>query len=265
MRTKLIVIIGVMILLLTSCSSKGNEDQTVSAGIEIPQHEATETNEYIFKSCSNGVIDYFDAIMWNDISYYFGGETDSGNSQENTKVKKGKELGEISYNLADSACLGYKMKNGDATYLPIGSKVYEVEGYHSDFRLIAGDKLYQTNDNPNATRVSDVYDIEGKVSRISLESTEDGRFISFFSEEATKAFIEEYLQLAYLGVDTLYNTGKGAEAKGVEFLRLHLSDDTSFQIVYMTEENLISPGASGTERMLAIIEEHIQSQKPKNE
>ncbi|MGM0885002.1 MAG: hypothetical protein ACQEXQ_28665 [Bacillota bacterium] len=247
MRIKMMLM--VILLLFTACGSKSYEENQVSEGKETPKQVLLEAKNNV-KDCPDAEIDYIDALMWNDISYdYVGDETFS---KEALKVGKGKEVGEIDYTLSDNACMDYKMKNGDATFLLEGTKVYEVEGYKSTFRLIAGEKLYQSNGNPNAKIVSDVYDIQGKVSKISFESTNDGHQISVFTEEAEKEFIEEYLALEYVGFDEIYKRGKGLGDKGKEFLRIHLDDDTSFRISYWTEENLISPGAVGTDRLKTI-------------
>jgi hypothetical protein len=228
MRIKMTLVV-ILLLLITACGSK---------------------SQYNAKDCPDAEIDYIDALMWNDMKYQYIGE--ESYLKEVPKVGKGKEVGEIDYTLSDNACMGYKMKNGDATFLPKGTKVYEVEGYKSTFRLVAGEKMYQSNDNPKAKTVSDVYDIQGKVSKISFESTNDGHHISDFSEEVEKKFIEEYLALEYVGFDVIYKRGKGLGDKGKEFLRIHLDDGTSFRISYWTEENLISPGAVGTNRLKTI-------------
>lgn len=251
MRIKMTIMV-VLLLLFTACGSKSDEENQDSRSKETPEQVLLETKDYNVKDCPDAEIDYIDALMWNDISYHYVGDEVLITSKEASKVGKGKEVGEIKYTLADNACMGYEMKNGDATFLPKGTKVYEVEGYKSDFRLFAGEKLYQSNGNPKAQTVSDVYDIRGKVSRISFESTNDGHHISDFSEDAVKEFIEEYLALEYVGFDEIYKRGKGLGDKGKVFLRIHLDDDTSFRISYWTEENLIIPGAVGTDKLKTI-------------
>lgn len=247
MRKKVILMIFSLVL-VTACAST-----------EIHQNVLMETNDLKIKECPDADIDYIDALKWNDILYDYVEETVSNTSQDASKVAKGREVGEIGYTLVNNACMGYKMKNGDATFLPIGTKVYEVEGYKPTFRLLAGDKLYQSNGNPEAATVSEVFDIEGRVSKISFESTDDGRHISYFTEEASKEFIEEYLSLKYVGFDEIYKKGKGLGDKGRAFLRIHLDDGTSFRISYWTEENLISPGAVGTDRLKTITLQQVNS------
>ncbi|MBW5447652.1 hypothetical protein GE107_16465 [Cohnella sp. CFH 77786] len=244
MRIKGILMVFLLVL-VAACSSKSVETKDI-------EMKDVETKVPDVKNCPDAEIDYIDAFMWNDINYVHVGETASIPSPDASKVAKGKEVGEIGYTLTGHACMGYQMQNGDATFLPIGTKVYEAAGYKGSFRLLAGDKLYQANGNPKAKTVSDVYDMKGRVSRVSFESTNDGHLISYFSEEASKEFIDEYLALEYIGFDEIYKMGNGLGDEGKEFLRIHLNDGTSFRISYWTKENLISPGAAGTERLKTI-------------
>jgi hypothetical protein len=117
---------------------------------------------------------------------------------------------------------GLQKKNGDATLLPKGTKIYKVKGYAPDFRLIAGDQLYEASHNPKAKILADFYDIEGRVERISLESTADGFHIKDFSREATARFMEELLKLDYVGFDEIYN------------VNLHINSDNLFHIILAT-------------------------------
>ncbi|MFB4162831.1 hypothetical protein ACE1TI_03090 [Alteribacillus sp. JSM 102045] len=79
-------------------------------------------------------------------------------------------MGEVEYQMADNACSNHKMSNGDAAFLPVGIKIYKMKGYDPDFRVIAEDKVYQVEENPEARTIADLYDIEGKVDKISMES-----------------------------------------------------------------------------------------------
>ncbi|WP_052476300.1 hypothetical protein [Cohnella kolymensis] len=251
MMKKFVYLILLIAVCISGCTSRSEPNAASADSVNL--RGVADIQDPKVKHCPDAEIDYIDALMWNDIQYRHIGETDSiFTSQDVSKLVKGKELGEIGYTLADNACMGYKMKSGDATFLPKGTKVYEVVGYKSTFRLLAGEKLYQSDGNPKAHTVSDVYDIEGRVSKISFESTYDGHHLSYFTEEAVSEFIEEYLALEYVGFDEIYKKGKGLGDTGRQFLRIHLDDGTSFRISYWTEENLISPGAAGTDKLKTI-------------
>jgi hypothetical protein len=152
--------------------------------------------------------------------------------------------------LADNACSNHKLRNGDAAFLPIGTEIYELAGYNTDFRVMANEKIYQVNENKNAETISDLYDIEGKVEKISLESTYDGSHISDFNPKQTEGFIEDFLSLEYVGFDKIY---KEIKNDSNTFLRIHLNDGSSFRVSYWLEANALNPGSFGTEKMKGIV------------
>ncbi|MFC0332899.1 hypothetical protein ACFOLF_10780 [Paenibacillus sepulcri] len=67
------------------------------------------------KNCGNATIDYFAAIKFDGRMYIENRDSDSSG------LKPGKKVGEIGYRMADDACLGYQMKDGDATLLQAGT------------------------------------------------------------------------------------------------------------------------------------------------
>jgi hypothetical protein len=212
---------------------------------------------FVLSSCSNigstasdcppnAVIEWIDVLMVNGVKYEGG---DEGLS-EGEAPKKGKKIGEVAYTLADQACLGHKMKNGDAAFLPVGTEIYEIAGYRSNFRVLAGNQVYQVSENNEARTISDLMDIKGKVTKMSLESDYDGSHISDFTEQETADFIEDFLSLEYVGSDNVYKKIKGDRKV---FLRIHLKDGSFFRIVYWLDENVLNVGAVGTERMREIV------------
>ena len=62
--------------------------------------------------------------------------------------------------------------------------------------------------------------------------------------------MEEFLSLEYVGFDSIYDKIKHSNST---LLRIHLNDGTSFRISYWFEENIINPGAFGTEEMKKIM------------
>lgn len=199
----------------------------------------------ISKSCPDGIIEWVDILMLNDVTY----TSDVDGPQIGDNIK-GEKLGEVNYMMADNACSYHKLRNGDAAYLPKGTQIYEYRGYSPDFRVIAGDKVYQVHDNKKAKTISDLYNIHGKVIKISLESSADGRHLLDFEPNETMAFMEEFLSLDYVGFDSVYDRIKHSNST---LLRIHLNDGTSFRISYWFEENIINPGAFGTEEMKKIM------------
>ncbi|MGD7018518.1 hypothetical protein ACQCVC_20820, partial [Bacillus altitudinis] len=89
-------------------------------------------------------------------------------------------------------------------FLPVGTEIYEIAGYRSDFRVLAGNQVYQVSENNKAKILSDLLDIKGKVAKMSLESDYDGSHISDFTEQETTEFIGDFLSLEYVGFNKVF-------------------------------------------------------------
>ncbi|MFC5469327.1 hypothetical protein ACFPPD_11395 [Cohnella suwonensis] len=194
------------------------------------------------KGSCNADIDWVDFLMINNVTYY---QNDDG-TKVITAEQLGKKVGKVSYMLNGHACTDHATKNGDAAFLPIGTVVYALKGYKSEFRVVANNKAYEVKENPNAATMGDLMDIEGKVEIVSLESGQDGSPIGNFSQEASSYFISELLPLSYVGFDAVYEKAK--HEAGI-FLRVHLQDGTSFRMVYYPKANGFTAGAFGTEKL----------------
>ncbi|WP_168123050.1 hypothetical protein [Paenibacillus sp. HB172176] len=199
------------------------------------------------KTCPDAEIDYMDAIYWNDRFY------DAVDQQEEAMLEEGELLGEINYSLMGHACADYRMKNGDATYLSIGTPVYAAGDYDPSFRLMAKGKIYQSGGSSHEGTIEDEMDIAGRITGISYESSEDGEMISAFDDKAVEDFETEYLSLAYLGRGKLHELGLIKHNRSSQFLRIHLNDGTSYRIVYWAGDNAISPDAIATQELKDII------------
>ncbi|OAB44841.1 hypothetical protein [Paenibacillus glacialis] len=192
------------------------------------------------------IIDWVDFLMINNIKYY----QNYDGTKEVTAKQLGDKVGEVSYMLNEHACTDHVEKNGDAAFLPIGTGIYAMKGYKKEFRVIANNKIYEVEDNPNAATMGDLLDINGRVEKVSLESGMDGSPIGDFSLEASSEFIQELLPLSHVGFNTVYEKTK--HGNGI-FLRVHLQDSTSFRIVYYPNANAFTAGAFGTERLKELI------------
>lgn len=198
------------------------------------------------RGCPDGAISWVDTLMINDIVYtgYDEGISDG------EPIEKGSKVGEVNYMLADNACSNHKLKNGDAAFLSIGTEVFEIVGYKPEFRVIANDKVYQVDENEKAKTIAELYDIEGKVANISLESTYDGSHIVDFEKIETEEFIDDFLSLEYVGFE---RASEEIKDDNKVFIRIHLKDGSSFSIIYWLESNVLYPGAFGTEEMKNIV------------
>jgi hypothetical protein len=221
---KAVLFLILMVLILSACSNFKN----------------------IVGGCPDAEISWIDALMINDIQYEGG---DKGLS-EGEIPDKGEKIGEVNFTLADNACSDHKLKNGDSAFLPIGTEIYEIKGYRPDFRVLAGDKVYQVSEYKKAEIISELLDIKGKVAKMSIESDYDESHIADFTEQGTTAFIEDLLSLEYAGPDKVHKKIKGDNRV---FLRIHLKDGSSFNFVYWPVENILGLGAFGTEEMKEIV------------
>lgn len=196
-------------------------------------------------SACNGILEWADFVMINDISY--DRNVDGMSTISSDQI--GEKVGEVKYMLSDSACADHKTVNGDAAFLPIGTPIFAMKGYRSSFRVVADGKIYQAGSNPNARTLAELLDVNGKVAKIGLDSGYDGSAIGDFTSEASEQFVQLLLPLAYVGFNEIYK--KIMHESGV-FLRVYLKDGTSFRMVFYPKANAIG-GAFGTEPLKTLI------------
>jgi len=232
-----------VIMVLAGCSASAEPKNAV-----VQEAAAKKINPGLTdaENCGYATLDYFPALKFNGNSYT---ENRDG---ESSRLKPGKKIGEIGYKMADNACPGYQMKDGDATLLEIGTPLYEVEGYKTDYRLFAGDRLYEVSENPSARTVGELYDIQGKIAGIRFESGNDGSPMKAFTEEAATVFKEEYLKLQLVNRTRLYKETKSLSG-GSYFLRVLLKDGSSFRMSYYIKPGVLSPGAYATDELNEMI------------
>lgn len=239
-------------LLLGACSRPSDGPVTANqpaTEINKPEPVKKPVERKMPENCRNAIIDYMGAIVWNDVTYFTNHESAKDG------LERGEKIGEVEFKLDGVACLDYKMQHGDATYAEIGTPIYRVQGYSEQFRLFVGDALFDASINKQAKTIGDLYDIEGKVKKVSFESLVDGSHLFDFTEEASQQFAEEFLKLKYIGS----NTGPN----GIQyFLRIHLQDGSSLRISYWIDSHYILPGAHDNEVIKGIVRGQINRKKP---
>jgi hypothetical protein len=150
----------------------------MTAGAGSVQESGSETVRHPKKgeanqACFNAIIDWVDVLIRRDIKY-------DHNYDGTAKVRDdqiGQKIGEVDFMMNEHACTGHVMKNGDAAFLPIGTEIYELKGYKRTFRIVADQKVYEVRENPGAKMLGDLLDIDGKVEKVSIESSYDGSHI----------------------------------------------------------------------------------------
>ena len=199
-----------------------------------------------------GSFDYVDVLMLGDVLYYNHESLDErGRSLPPDSV--GDRIGEVLYTMYDDACQDFVMQSGDAAFVPTGTPIYRMKDYDPDFRIVAEGRIFEAGDNPNAKTIGDLYDIEGKVSKISRVNGNDGSVMSDFDPEDTEQFVSDMLSLKYVGFEAIF---KDNSPEYKTSLRIFLQDGTSIDIGYMPKANALTQGAYGTERMLAIVRKY---------
>ncbi len=240
-------------IVLGGCGAKVRplpESDGTEAASTLPNEAATDpsnefSNEFGSPTCSPASnVDYFDFLKLNDITYYHEGANDI-----ETDRLIGKQAGEVLFTMDNNACLGHRTVNGDAAYLPVGTKVFAMKGYKPDFRLIADGRIYQAVRNPNAKMVEDILDISGKVKAIIEENAEDGTDLGKLPSDQAKAFVGKVLKLAYIDPDQL--VGKFGSA--IRYFRVELTDGTKFRFAFGPESLGFSFGAVGTEEIGSLL------------
>ncbi|WP_419958540.1 hypothetical protein [Psychrobacillus psychrotolerans] len=74
------------------------------------------SNSISLKGCPDAEIEWVDMLMIDDIKYehHF---PEPANENLPITIEKGREIGKVKYEMADSACSNHKMQNGDAAFL----------------------------------------------------------------------------------------------------------------------------------------------------
>jgi len=154
-------------------------------------------------------------------------------------------LGPVLYRIAfrgnGYAGPGYRLRDGDATYLNPGTPVYAVNGYSEKFRLATVENgravLYEADTNPLAETGADLLDIRGKVTAIDiLDDTDTMAVIGTIDDEQT---IEQF-------VDMVLAAPVNQESRKHDgpryFLALRLADETSVVRAFWLETGELSRG-----------------------
>ncbi|WP_027088054.1 hypothetical protein [Cohnella panacarvi] len=193
-------------------------------------------------------VDYIDFVKLNDRMYYADTEfsNDSGNQADRLA---GDPVGEVGYTMYGNACLEHVPANGDASFLSAGTTIYAMKGYKTSFRLIAGGRMYQINDNPNASSVEEVLDVAGKVKAIIEEDRSNGQTVRELPQANAELFVVKALELPY--VDPKKLTLDTSE--GDRLFRIELTDGTSVRFAYYPATDALSFGATATTEVKTLL------------
>jgi hypothetical protein len=115
------------------------------------------------------MIEWENLIKFNGIMYF-------ADFTEYNEEMADKEYATVKFTLAPNIhSHSYKIKNGDASFINKGEKIYTVKGYKPEFRLagyVDMDKrrfcIFESVENTKAKYGSDIFDLKDKVDFISL-------------------------------------------------------------------------------------------------
>lgn len=229
------IFISVFALLLSSCS-----------------------NFTFLKGCPDAEIEWVDMLMINDIKYEHHFPEPAQENLPKT-IEKGRELGKVTYKMADSACSNHKMQNGDAAFLNEGTIIYEIKGYPTSLIVAANDVVYVANTSKKAKTAGELYPMDKLVKNIYIESTEDGKRLHTFSQSSKDKFLAAFYELKLEDVQSLIDEDK-LEGTRI-FLEIELNNGVSFRQLYWSDSNTFHNGAIGNDEIKKVINDEVSNLK----
>ena len=240
------IFISTLALLLSSCSN--------STSLK----EDPDSQFVTLKACPDAEIEWVDLLMIDDIKYEHH-LPEPANENPPITIEKGRELGKVTYGMADSACSNHKMQNGDAAYLQEGTIIYEIKGYSTSLIVSANDVVYVANTNKRAKTAGEFFPMDQLVKNIYIESTEDGKRLHTFSQSSKDKFLAAFYELKLEDVQSLIDTGK-LEGTRI-FLEIELNNGVSFRQLYWADSNTFHSGAIGNDEIKEVINYEVSNLK----
>jgi hypothetical protein len=117
-------------------------------------------------------VDYRDFLQFGGVTYYVA---DHGVGRPVAPGDLGPRFTVVRGNPPESdAGRAYRLRDGDAAFVPVGSPVFTVKGYRPSFRLAASHqgrlRLYEADTAVGARTGADLLDLAGKVRYLSVNS-----------------------------------------------------------------------------------------------
>ena len=132
----------------------------------------------------------------------------------------------------------YRMRDGDAVFVPAGSPVFTVKGYRPSFRLAASHRgrlrLYEADAADGARTGADLLDLAGKV-----------RYLSVNSGRSELARIKDRPRVAELVGQVLAAPVRPAGGRAEQrycFVVFNLADGTAVRLSFFPATGELGPG-----------------------
>ncbi len=176
-------------------------------------------------------VEWVDFINHNNITYM---ATKFTSSNEMIESEIGKTLFNVSENIHDPE---YKTKEGDAAFLPVGTPIYKLKDYRTEFRVAVKREgqfiVYEVSRNPYAKTGKDLFDIKDKVVSVSINSAVDNSKVVDITDQVTvKKMVLDIL-------DAQVETKVEEKSNKRYLLSFNLKDQTSVDRTYWIDENII--------------------------
>jgi len=148
------------------------------------------------------------------------------------------EIGKTSFNVSQNVHdANYKTKDGDAAFLPVGTSIYKIKDYRSEFRVAVKREgqfvIYEVSHNLQAKTGKDLFDIKDKVVSVSISSSFDNSKIVDITDPVTVEKIVLNL------LDSQVETNMEVKSGKRYFLSFNLKDETAINRSYWIDENII--------------------------
>ena len=228
--------IGIACVVLSSC---GDRDP---AGLGFAQPAERRECPQPGSGPGAAVIDWIDFVKLDGITYV-ADLTARGETVAAAAV--GPLYGRVVCKVADNVTEpGYELQDGDAAFLPPGTKVYAIDGYEVGFRLAArrdGQWLvYEADTVPDAKQGSDLLDIRGRVVYIGINSVRDGT--SELAAIRNPKRVNELVEMVLASPVDQNREPTNGDYERQRFVAFHLDDGTSTIRAFFPESRLLSRG-----------------------
>lgn len=165
-------LLGALLVVATvgvSCTGGGAAVPTSTQGPDAINGSATSPTPTALRA----IIDWVDFVQVEGVVY------GSVHGMNLTDADLGPALAVVQHQVStDVEDPSYRLQDGDAAFLTVGTQLYPVAGFAPTFRLAAHRDgqlvLYEADTNPAAREGRDLLDIEGRVSSIRVLSATDG-------------------------------------------------------------------------------------------
>jgi len=250
---KKLILISVFTLCLSSCSNFTSLKEVPESQNNTPEVDS-DSQSTSLKECPDAIIDWVDVLMIDDIKYQHHFPR-LANENLSISIEKGREIGKVTFEMADSACSDHNMQNGDAAFLKEGTIIYEIKGYPTSLIVAANKIVYVADTNNKANTAGELYPMNKLVKNIYIQSTYDGKRMHTFSQSSKDKFIAAFYKLKLEDIRSLTDLGK---LEGTQiFLEFELKNGVSFRQLYWSDSNTFHNGAIGNNEIKDVINDEV--------